>query len=101
MSKNKMSEVINTDNVKRDLLTYKKKELVTEIIKQRGYIYDLTTENKKLKQRVNDLELQVESLKNTINLSDDELKALAESKKNEAKLTGTLDFMVKLSGLLY
>lgn len=98
---NKMREVINMDNAKRDLLTYKKKELVTEIIKQRGYVYELTTENKKLKQRVNDFELQVESLKNAINLSDDELKILAESKKNEAKLTDTLDYITKLFGLLY
>lgn len=98
---NKMSEVINMDNVKRDLLTYKKKELATEIIKQRGYICELKTENKKLKQRVKELELQVESLKSAINLPDDELKILAESKKNEARLTDTLNFMAKLSGLLY
>lgn len=98
---NKMSKLINMDNAKRDLLTYKKKELATEIIKQRGYVCELTTENKKLKQRVNDLELQVESLKSAMHLSNDELKALAESKKNEAKLTDTLNFMVKLSGLLY
>ena len=96
-----MSEVINMDNVKRDLLTYKKKELATEIIKQRGYICELVTENKKLKQRVNDLELQVESLKSAINLSDDELKTLAESKKKEADLSNTLNFIAKLSGLLY
>lgn len=101
MAKNKMYEVINMDNVKRDLLTYKKKELATEIIKQRGYICELKTENKKLKQRVKELELQVESLKSAINLPDDELKILAESKKNEARLTDTLNFMAKLSGLLY
>ena len=96
-----MKEVINMNNVERDLLTYKKKELVTEIIKQRGYIYELATKNKKLKQQVKELELQVESLKSAINLSDDELKTLAESKKKEAELTDTFNFMAKLSGLLY
>ena len=101
MAKNKMTEVINMNNAKRDLLTYPKKELATEIIKQRGYICELAAENKKLKQRVTDLELQVESLKSAINLSDDELKTLAESKKKEAKLTDTLDYMTKLVGLLY
>lgn len=101
MAKNKMYEVINMDNIKRDLLTYKKKELATEIIKQRGYIHELATENKKLKQRVKELELQVESLKSAINLPEDELKTLAESKKKEAKLTDTLDYMTKLFGLLY
>ena len=101
MAKNKMYEVINMDNVKRDLLTCKKKELETEIIKQRGYVRELATENKKLKQRVKELELQVESLESAINLPEDELKILAESKKNEAKLTDTLNFIAKLSGLLY
>ena len=72
-------------DIKRDLLTYRKKELVDEIIKQRSYNHDLEVENKKLKQQVEDLELQVESLKSAINLSDDELKTLAESKKKEDK----------------
>ena len=34
-------------DIKRDLLTYKKKDLVSEIIKQRSYNHDLTDENKK------------------------------------------------------
>ena len=88
-------------DVKRDLLTYKKKDLVDEIIKQRSYSYNLAAENKKLKQQVEDLKLQIESLKSAINLSDDELKTLAESKKKEAELTDTFNFMAKLSGLLY
>ena len=88
-------------DIKRDLLTYKKKELVDEIIKQRSYNHDLAAENKKLKQQIEDLELQIESLKSAINLSDDELKTLAESKKKEAELTDTFNFMAKLSGLLY
>lgn len=88
-------------DIKRNLLTYKKKELVDEIIKQRSYNYNLAAENKKLKQKVKDLELQIESLKSAINLSDDELKTLAESKKKEAELTDTFNFMAKLSGLLY
>ena len=88
-------------DIKRDLLTYKKKDLVSEIIKQRRYNHDLTDENKKLKQQIKDLELQVESLKSTINLSDDELKALAESKKKEAELSDTLSYIAKLPGLLY
>ena len=88
-------------DIKRDLLTYKKKDLVDEIIHQRSYNRDLATENKKLKQQIEDLKLQIESLKSAINLSDDELKTLAESKKKEAKLSDTLDFMTKLSGLLY
>lgn len=85
----------------RDLLNYKKKDLVSEIIKQRSYNHSLVDENKKLKQQVKDLELQIESLKSAINLSDDELKALAESKKREAELSDTLNFMTKFSGLLY
>ena len=88
-------------DVKRDLLTYKKKDLVDEIIHQRSYNRDLAAENKKLKQQVEDLESQIESLKSAINLSDDELKTLAESKKKEAELSDTLNFMTKLSGLLY
>ena len=88
-------------DVKRDLLTYKKKDLVDEIIKQRSYNHDLAAENKKLKQQIEDLESQIESLKSAINLSDDELKTLAESKKKEAELTDTFNFMAKLSGLLY
>ena len=88
-------------DVKRDLLTYKKKDLVDEIIHQRSYNRDLAAENKKLKQQVEDLESQIESLKSAINLSDDELKTLAESKKKEAELTDTFNFMAKLSGLLY
>ena len=88
-------------DVKRDLLTYKKKDLVSEIIKQRSYSHDLADENKKLKQKVEDLKLQIESLTSVINLSDDELKTLAESKKKEAELSDTLKFMTKLSGLLY
>lgn len=88
-------------NVKRDLLTYKKKDLVDSLLQERSYSYDLAAENKKLKQQVKDLELQVESLKSVINLPDDELKALAESKKTEAKLANTFDYMTKLSGLLY
>ena len=88
-------------DIKRDLLTYRKKELVDEIIKQRSYNHDLEAENKKLKQQIKDLKLQIESLKSTINLSDDELKTLAESKKKEAELSDTLNFMAKLSGLLY
>ena len=70
-------------DIKRDLLTYKKKDLVSEIIKQRSYSHDLADENKKLKQKVEDLELQIESLTSVINLSDDELKTLAESKKKK------------------
>ena len=89
------------DNVKRDLLTYKKKDLVNEIIKQHSYNRDLEDENKKLKQRIKELELQVESLKSAINLPDDELKTLAESKKREAELTNTLSYITKLFGLLY
>lgn len=85
----------------RDLLTYKKKDLVSEIIKQRSYNHSLVDENKKLKQQIKELELQVESLKNAINLSDDELKTLAESKKKEAELANTFNYMAKLSGLLY
>ena len=96
-----MKEVINMNNVKRDLLTYKKKDLAAEIIKQHSYNRNLTDENNKLKQQVKDLELQVESLKSAINLPDDELKTLAESKKREAKITDTLDYITKLSGLLY
>ena len=88
-------------DIKRDLLTYKKKDLVDEIIHQRSYSHNLADENKKLKQKVKDLELQIESLKSAINLSDDELKTLAESKKKEAELTDTFNFMAKLSGLLY
>ena len=88
-------------DIKRDLLTYRKKELVDEIIKQRSYNHDLEAENKKLKQQIEDLKLQVESLKSSINLSDDELKTLAESKKKEAKLSDTLSYITKLSGLLY
>ena len=88
-------------DVKRDLLTYKKKDLVSEIIKQRSYNHDLADENKKLKQKIEDLKLQVESLKSVINLSDDELKTLTESKKKEAELSNTLNFMTKFSGLLY
>lgn len=88
-------------DIKRDLLTYKKKELVDEIIKQRSYNHDLESENKKLNKKIKELELQVESLKGSINLSDDELKTLAESKKKEAELTDTFNFMAKLSGLLY
>ena len=88
-------------DIKRDLLTYRKKELVNEIIKHRRYNHDLTDENKKLKQKVEDLELQIESLASVINLSDDELKTLTESKKKEAELSDTLNFMTKLSGLLY
>ena len=88
-------------DIKRDLLTYRKKELVDEIIKQRSYSHDLAAENKKLKKKIEDLELQIEPLKSVINLSDDELKALAESKKKEAELSDTLNFMTKLSGLLY
>lgn len=88
-------------DIKRDLLTYRKKELVDEIIKQRSYNYDLESENKKLKQQIEELELQVESLKGAINLSDDELKTLAESKKKEANLSDTLSYITKLSGLLY
>lgn len=88
-------------DVKRDLLTYKKKDLVDEIIHQRSYSHDLADENKKLKQQIEDLKLQIESLKSVINLSDDELKTLAESKKKEAELTDTFNFMAKLSGLLY
>ena len=88
-------------DIKRDLLTYKKKDLVDKIIKQRSYSYSLADENKKLKQQIEDLKLQIESLKSAINLSDDELKTLAESKKKEAELTDTFNFMAKLSGLLY
>ena len=88
-------------DVKRDLLTYKKKDLVSEIIKQRSYNHDLADENKKLKQKIEDLKLQVESLKSVINLSDDELKTLAESKKKEANLSDTLSYITKLPGLLY
>ena len=88
-------------DIKRDLLTYKKKDLVDEIIYQRSYSHDLAAENKKLKQQIEDLKLQIESLKSAINLSDDELKTLAESKKKEAELTDTFNFMAKLSGLLY
>ena len=88
-------------DIKRDLLTYKKKDLVDEIIHQRSYSHNLTDENKKLKQQIEDLKLQIESLKSAINLSDDELKTLAESKKKEAELTDTFNFMAKLSGLLY
>ena len=88
-------------DIKRDLLTYKKKDLVAEVINQRRYNHDLTDENKKLKQKIKDLALQVESLKSAINLSDDELKTLAESKKKEAELSDTLNFMAKLPGLLY
>lgn len=88
-------------DIKRDLLTYRKKELVDEIIKQRSYNHDLESENKKLNQKIKELELQVESLKSAINLSDDELKTLAESKKKEAELTDTLSYMAKLPGLLY
>ena len=88
-------------DVKRDLLTYKKKDLVSEIIKQRSYSHDLADENKKLKQQIEDLKLQIESLKSAINLSDAELKTLAESKKKEVELSNTLNFMTKLSGLLY
>ena len=88
-------------DIKRDLLTYKKKDLVDEIINQRSYNHDLEAENKKLNQKIKDLELQIESLKNAINLSDDELKTLAESKKKEAKLSDTLSYITKLSGLLY
>ena len=80
-------------DIKRDLLTYKKKDLVDEIIKQRSYNHDLEAENKKLNQKIKDLELQIESLKNAINLSDDELKTLAESKKKEAKLSDTLSYI--------
>lgn len=88
-------------DIKRDLLTYKKKDLVDEIIHQRSYSHNLADENKKLKQKVKDLELQIESLKSAINLSDDELKTLAESKKKEAKLSDTLSYIAKLPGLLY
>ena len=88
-------------DIKRDLLTYKKKDLVSEIIKQRSYSHNLADENKKLKQQIEDLKLQIESLKSVINLSDTELKTLAESKKKEAELSDTLNFMTKLSGLLY
>ena len=88
-------------DAKRNSLTYKKKELVDEIIHQRSYSRDLAAENKKLKQQVEDLKLQIESLKSAINLSDDELKTLAESKKKEAKLSDALNYMTKLSGLLY
>ena len=88
-------------DIKRDLLTYKKKDLIAEIIKQRSYNHSLADENKKLEQQVKDLELQIESLKSAINLSEDELKTLAESKKKEAELTDTFNFMAKLSGLLY
>ena len=88
-------------DIKRDLLTYKKKDLVSEIIKQRRYNHELVDENKKLKQKIEDLELQVESLKGVINLPDAELKALAESKKKESELSDALNFMTKLSGLLY
>ena len=88
-------------DVKRDLLTYKKKDLVDKIIQQRSCNHDLVTENKKLKQKIEDLELQIESLKSAINLSDDELKTLAESKKKEAELANTFNYMAKLSGLLY
>ena len=88
-------------DIQRDLLNKKKKDLVSEIIKQRSYSHDLADENKKLKQKVEDLELQIESLTSVINLSDDELKTLAESKKKEAELSDTLNFMTKLSGLLY
>ena len=88
-------------DIKRDLLTYRKKELVNEIIKQRSYNRCLIDENKKLKQQVKDLELQIESLKGAINLSDNELKTLAESKKKEANLSDALNFMTKISGLLY
>lgn len=88
-------------DIKRDLLTYRKKDLVDEIIKQHSYNRDLAAENKKLKQQIEDLELQIESLKSAINLSNDELKVLAESKKKEAELTDTFNFMAKLSGLLY
>ena len=61
----------------------------------------LNKTNQQLKQQIEDLELQIESLKSAINLSDDELKTLAESKKKEAELTDTFNFMAKLSGLLY
>ncbi len=88
-------------DIKRDLLTYRKKELVDEVIKLRSYNHDLTTENKKLKQQIEDLELQIESLKSVINLSGDELKTLAESKKKEANLSDTLSYITKLSRLLY
>ena len=88
-------------DIKRDLLTYRKKELVNEISKQRSYNRCLIDENKKLKQQVKDLELQIESLKGAINLSDNELKTLAESKKKEANLSDALNFMTKISGLLY
>ena len=88
-------------DIKRDLLTYKKKDLVDEIIKQRSYNHNLSDENKKLKKKIEDLELQIESLKSAINLSDDELKTLAESKKKEANLSDTLSYISKLSGLLY
>ena len=88
-------------DIKRDLLTYRKKELVDEVIKLRRYSHNLEDENKKLKKKIEDLELQIESLKSAINLSDDELKTLAESKKKEAELTDTFNFMAKLSGLLY
>ena len=85
----------------RDLLTYKKKDLVAEIIKQRSYSRSLSDENKKLKQRIKDLELQIETFKSAINLSDDQLKILAEAKKKEAELANTFNYMAKLSGLLY
>ena len=88
-------------DIKRDLLTYRKKELVDEIIKQRSYSHGLEAENKKLKQEIEDLGLQVESLKSAINLSDDELKTLAESKKKEAKLSDTLSYIAKLPRILY
>ena len=88
-------------DIKRDILTYRKKELVDEIIKQRSYSHNLEDENKKLKKKIEDLELQIESLKSAINLPDDELKTLTESKKKEAELTDTFNFMAKLSGLLY
>lgn len=88
-------------DIKRDLLTYKKKDLVDEIIHQRSYSNNLAAENSKLKQQIEDLRLQIESLKGAINLSDDELKTLTESKKKEAELTDTLSYMAKLPGLLY
>ena len=44
-------------DIKRDLLTYKKKDLVSEIIKQRSYNRNLADENKKLKQKIEDLKL--------------------------------------------
>lgn len=88
-------------DVKRNLLTYKKKDLVDKIIQQRSCNNDLIAENKKLKQKVEDLELQVESLKGVINLPDAELKTLAESKKKESELSDTLSYLSKLSGLLY